>query len=273
MNDYEVSLEVSGPMAMWTRPDTGGTPTSYPAPTWSAAKGLFESIAFFADGAAWICPTRVEVCRRVGEPGGRVYFQRYTTNYGGPLRKGALFNKGNVPGGSSMQLFATILSDVCYRLHGIVVGPCWQGSVNPRHYLKDLFDRRLKRGQCFRTPCLGWSEFTCSYWGPLRCTQLCDGNESPGENEAWKSYCEQWVFPFRNETEVDDKLTLEVPSMLLAIWDNPNAGCYAPRFTQGLRNGRGHIMKPLMIKNGILEYNVPHEWVRERNREVATDAE
>jgi CRISPR-associated protein Cas5d len=88
---YTVCFEVAGPLAIFTRPDTGATPTSYPVPTWSAAKGLFESIAFFADGAAWICPTRTEVCRRVGETGGQVRFQRYTTNYGGPERKANLF--------------------------------------------------------------------------------------------------------------------------------------------------------------------------------------
>jgi len=101
MTAYEVSLEVAGPAAMFARPDTGGTPTSYPVPTWSAAKGLFESIAFFADGAAWICPIKVEVCRRIGEPGGKVYFQRYTTNYGGPLRKIDLFKKGATPGAAA----------------------------------------------------------------------------------------------------------------------------------------------------------------------------
>ncbi len=35
--EYKVSMEIAGPAAMFTRPDTGGTPTSYPAPTWSAA--------------------------------------------------------------------------------------------------------------------------------------------------------------------------------------------------------------------------------------------
>lgn len=58
---YEVAYEIAGPAAMFTRPDTSGTPTSYPVPTWSAAKGLFKSIAFFEDGAARICPTKVEV--------------------------------------------------------------------------------------------------------------------------------------------------------------------------------------------------------------------
>jgi CRISPR-associated protein Cas5d len=231
---YEVQFEIEGPAAMFTRPDTGGTPTSYPAPTWSASKGLFESIAFFANGAAWICPTKVEVCRRVGASGGRVHFQRYTTNYGGPLRKGALFNKGTTPGGSSMQLFATILRNVCYRLHGFVVGPCWEGRINPRHHLQDLFNRRLNRGQCFRTPCLGWSEFTCSYWGPFRL----------------------------GLTEVDTALSLEIPSMLLGVWNNPSCGQYEPEFDQNVR-----------VVDGVLRYEIPDKWLPEQNREVTENAQ
>ena len=41
---YEVSFEITGPTAMWTRPDTGDAPVSYPAPTLAAVKGIFESI-------------------------------------------------------------------------------------------------------------------------------------------------------------------------------------------------------------------------------------
>lgn len=224
---YTVELELAGPVAMFARPDTGGTPTSYPAPTWSAAKGLFESVAFFFDGAAWICPTQVEICRTVGEPGGRVHCQGYATNYGGPLRKGSLFNKGTASGGSSMQVFATVLTDVCYRLHGVVLGIQSPGSVNALHHLKDLFDRRLKRGQCFRTPCLGWSEFTCSYWGPFR----------------------------YGVTEVDTTLAIEIPSMLLGVWSSPSHGAYGPLFCQDVR-----------ITAGILKYEVPNEWLCGCNR-------
>lgn len=230
---YEVAFEVAGPAAMFARPDTGGTPTSYSAPTWSAAKGLFESIAFFADGAAWICPTKVEICRRVGETGGRVCFQRYTTNYGGPLRKGDLFNKGTAPGGSSMQFFATILYDVCYRLHGVVVSSRWRRQNNPRHHLKELFERRLKRGECYRTPCFGWSEFTCSYWGSFR----------------------------EGRTEVDTALSLEIPSMLLGVWNNPLSGRYEPEFRQNVK-----------IEGGILKYEIPEEWLSVMEREEKTDA-
>jgi CRISPR-associated protein Cas5d len=235
---YDVSLEIAGPLAMFARPDTGGTPTSYPAPTWSAAKALFESIAFFADGSAWICPTRVAICRRIGEPGGGVRFQRYTTNYGGPLRKTKLMTTGLLSGGPSMQLFATVLSDVCYRLHGVIVGSRLSSGINARHYLKDLFERRLKQGRCFRTPCLGWSEFTCSYWGPFR----------------------------ERITEVDDVLSLEIPSMLLGVWGQPHGGLapvkYAPAFTQGVS-----------VKGGVLEYNLPAEWLGEVDPKDAGRAE
>ena len=230
---YNVSLEVAGPLAIFTRPDTGGTPTSYPVPTWSAAKGLFESIAFFADGSAWICPVKVEICRRVGESGGRVWFQRYTTNYGGPLRKKDLFRKGTAPGGSSMQLFATVLNDVCYRLHGIVVGQSSYNHINVRHHLKDLFDRRLRQGRCL---CLGWSEFTCSYWGPFR----------------------------TGVTEVDSAISLEVPSMLLCVWDRPTRGRYAPEFRQDV--GVGNVL------GGVMEYNAPASLLSEADREWLADA-
>jgi CRISPR-associated protein Cas5d len=64
-------------------------------------------------GDARICPTMVEVCRLKGATGGTVQFQSYTTNYGGPLRKSDLIRTGN-----RMQVFATILAGVCYRLYG-----------------------------------------------------------------------------------------------------------------------------------------------------------
>ena len=225
-HDYRLCFEVAGPLAMFARPDTGGTPTSYPAPTWSAARGLFESIAFLRDGAAWICPVEVEVCRRIGEAGGRVHFQRYTTNYGGPQRKSDLFGKGIAAGGSSMQVFATVLQNVCYRLHAVVVAETGGARVNARHYLQDLFNRRLKQGRCFRTPCLGWSEFTCSYWGPVR----------------------------TDVTEVDDALVIDVPSMLFGVWGSPvtSAHCspeYRPEFNREVK-----------IARGIMEYAVPLEW-------------
>lgn len=41
---YEVAMEIAGNTAIWTRPDSGDSPVSYPAPTYSAVKGIFESV-------------------------------------------------------------------------------------------------------------------------------------------------------------------------------------------------------------------------------------
>lgn len=225
---YEVSLEVSGPLAMFTRPDTGATPTSYPVPTWSACKGIFESIARLPRGEAWINPVKLEVCRRVGEAGGQVRFQRYTTNYGGPLRKSDQLREG-----SSFQFFATALADVCYRLYGVVeeAAASSRNGYSPRHHLRDSFNRRLRQGRCHSTPCLGWSEFTASFWGPFR-----DGRDGR-----------------RHETEVDAALNLRIPSLLHGVFDRPTDGKYGPRFVHDQPE------RPLEVKNGVLVFKHPED--------------
>ncbi len=193
---------------MFARPDTGGSPTSYPAPTWSAAKGLLEFDRLSSGGEAWLHPIQVEICRRVGSQGGTVSYQRYATNYGGPLRKDL-----NIKNGTGMQIFATVLANVCYRLHAEVRGARGGPGSNPRHHLQELFERRIKQGRCHKTPALGWSEFTCDYWGSVR-----------------------------SEWEVDDALTIEIPSMLASVWDRPHAGGYVSRFRRTAdREGRATL--------------------------------
>ncbi len=218
---YEVAFEIAGPMAMFTRPDTGGTPTSYPVPTWSAVKGMFEAIAWLKTGEAWINPVSVEICRCVGEPGGEVRFQRYTTNYGGPLRK-----QNQRAGGASFQLFATVLSDVCYRVHGVVRrgSNATSEAVNAGHYLHHLFNRRLRQGRCHRTPCLGWSEFTAAYWGPFR-----DGKDGRALL-----------------TERDKAIGFQLPSLLHSVFNTPVSGSYAP-----------HFLHDAEVKQGLLVWDEP----------------
>ena len=198
---YEVQLEIAGPAAMFTRPDTGGSFVSYPAPTYSAAKGIFESIARLK--SAYIRPTKVEICRPL-------QYHRYVTNYRGPLRKGSQLQKD-----ASYQLFAVILVDVCYRLYGVVeeASPS-PAPTNHLHALQEMFGRRLRNGQCFGTPCLGWKEFTPSYFGR-----------------------------FRESTAVDGSITLDLPSMLHSVFDSAVNGTWQPRYIQNAR-----------IEKGVLEY-------------------
>lgn len=165
---YNIQMEISGSTAMWTRPDTGDCPVSYPAPTYSAVKGIFESILW--GPAVQIIPTKVEICSPV-------QYHNYQTNYGGPLRK-----SGIVASGGGFQLLATVLIDVCYHLYAWVIpvdrsqkenipesAKIWdKKTTSPGHAYQEIFNRRLNRGQCFTMPCLGWKEFGPNYFGPFR---------------------------------------------------------------------------------------------------------
>ncbi|MBI3097092.1 MAG: CRISPR-associated protein Cas5 [Planctomycetes bacterium] len=212
MSHYEVELEVSGPSAMWTRPDTGDAPVSYPAPTFGAVKGIFESILLSEWGE--VLPTRVEVCRPL-------VYHTYTTNYGGPLRKSKVMAKG-----SSYQLLATVLINVCYRFHARIEsvpaayakhggqGIQQRGTTNGAHAYQEMFERRLRRGQLHYTPFLGWKEFTPGYLGPLR-----------------------------SNTRVCEEVNVEIPSMLRTCFSVGKRSAWSPRFVQALQ-----------IRKGVLEY-------------------
>ncbi len=203
-NPFEVKFEIEGPAAMFTRPDTGSTPISYPVPTFSAAKGMFEAVLLRPH--VYVQPTLVEIYKPIR-------FERYVTNYGGPLRKGKDIKEGN-----SYQFMATILVDVCYRIHGDVrmkkmstrgkgksqlrrrCGQDWR----PR--FKELFDERMERGQTFYTPCLGWKEFVPIYFGPFR-----DRDEHG-----------QKIKPVTTGE-------IHIPAMLISMWDNRH---YKPSFRE-----------------------------------------
>jgi len=190
-------MEIAGPAAMWTRPDTGSAAISYPCPTFSAAKGIFEAIARMK--SAYIRPTRVEICKPI-------QFDRYVTNYRGPLRKA-----NQVRGDDSYQLPAVILVDVCYRLVGVVEAVSSSpNGTNHLHALQEMFLRRLARGQWFRCPCLGWKEFVPSYVGPFR----------PG-------------------TKVEEGVDAVIPSMLHAVFDQPVNGKVRPAFRQNVPIAKG----------------------------------
>ncbi|MGA2034429.1 MAG: CRISPR-associated protein Cas5 [Thermoguttaceae bacterium] len=208
---YPIALEISGPTAMWTRPDTGDAPVSYPAPTFSAAKAIFESILWLKN--AEVVPTQVGICSPL-------IFHTYSTNYGGPLRKARIMKKG-----SSYQLLATVLINVCYRLFANV-----QPSQSPDNHLTDearrylsqngghayqeIFGRRLQRGQCHALPCLGWKEFVPDYVGPLR-----------------------------EQTKVCADMCMVIPSMLSQVFPHGKFSCWQPTFRQNVK-----------ITKGVLDY-------------------
>lgn len=169
---------------MWTRPDTGSSPVSYVVPTFSAVKGIFESILRWK--SVDVRPTKVEICAPV-------QFHRYTTNYGGPLRKS---------GTSNFQFFTVVLVNVRYRLHAQAeFAGHHESTSSPPHAYQDVFNRALNRGKWFYTPCLGWKEFAPDYVGP-----------------------------FRSETSVCETENHELPTMLKMVFDQMQDGQVKPSF-------------------------------------------
>lgn len=197
MKKYEVSFEIEGPNAMFTRPDTGASFVSYPAPTFSAAKGMFESVVRVR--SAYVKPTKVEICRPI-------QYEKYATNYGGPLRKADQIAKK-----ASYQHMAMILINVCYRIYGEIL-LCGEepDGVNSRHALQEMFLRRLSKGQYWHTPCLGWKEFVPSYIGP-----------------------------FRQETKVETSINEVIPSMLVSPFDAHVNGNLTSSYVQNVKIKNG----------------------------------
>ncbi len=164
--DYPIQMEIAGATALFSRPDSGDSPVSYPAPTYSAVKAMFESVLW--GEAVEIVPKKVEICAPI-------QYHNYVTNYGGPLRKPDNINKG-----TNYQFYVTVLVDVCYRLYAVArpnfkkeklpsKAKAWDGKTTaPGHAYQAIFNRRLQRGQSYASLCLGWKEFTPSYFGPFR---------------------------------------------------------------------------------------------------------
>jgi len=222
MKTYPVEFEIAGPAAMFARPDTGAAPVSYPVPTWSACKAIFESVArgFFGKDnppAAFICPTEVEIWRPIK-------FEKYVFNYRGPLRNPSEIDPDS-GGGNSYQLPATILVDVCYRVRGecISIPPKKLVPVNAAHALQEMFNRRLKRGYSKYAPCLGWKEFLPTYIGEFR--QDMGGIIEPPEKQ----------------TDID----LLIPGFLHSMWDAPVNGTYRP------------VFREVRVEKGVLKFSKP----------------
>lgn len=222
MKSYEVTFEIEGPAAMFARPDTGAAPISYPVPTWSACKAMFESVArgFFAKGktAAFFSATSIEILKPIR-------FEKYVTNYRGPLRI-----PDKIKNGHSYQLPATIVVDACYRIHGecLRIPGIPDESNNAPHALKEMFERRLQEGRSKYAPSLGWKEFVPNYFGPER---------PPTESCILQETC-----------------TFSIPGFLLSVWDAPVEGKYAPSFCEAMVEG-GKLELPMAyIKNGKLQF-------------------
>ena len=212
---YPLSMEIAGPFAMFTRPDTGCDSSSYIAPTKTAVKGMIEAVLNMH--TVEINPTRVEICSRVK-------FQPWKFN-------SHVFNRKSdqIASENALQIGLSILVDVCYKLYATVSNAdidrirdflsekekrCVDQGIDNACAYQSQFERWLKQGKSYRTPHLGLSEFLASYYGPIR-----------------------------KETKIDKSINKKIPFFLNKIWTFPTFGeCVKPEFITA------------EVKQGVLSY-------------------
>ncbi len=132
-----IELEVWGPHALFTRPDTE-TPASYAVPTPSAARGIVEAI-YYHPGLKWVID--------------RIYVLH-------PIQFTTLHLPRRRPDESPD---ARVLQDVRYVIQAhFTMTPQAAESDNPGKF-QDIVRRRMARRQSFHTPYFGRREFPAQF--------------------------------------------------------------------------------------------------------------
>ncbi len=170
---YHLELEAGANLGCFTNPLSGYQGETFDFPSRSASEGLFCSVAVVK--GAILRVNRCEICY---EP------RRFTLTetYGGPTRKSSLKSTGD-----PQLLYSTGVVAPCFRFYATVENAdvpkqlvslgmeqfrqrAWsRGKLfNSAHAYQEMFNRRIAKGQCYRTPYFGRREFELNYLGPFR---------------------------------------------------------------------------------------------------------
>ncbi|MBN2439295.1 MAG: type I-C CRISPR-associated protein Cas5 [Deltaproteobacteria bacterium] len=152
---YGVTVRVWGEYALFTRPEMKVERVSYDVMTPSAARGILEAI-YWKPGIRWVIdrihvlkPIRFENIRR-NEVSNKIAVSAKA------MRDGDQFISQGIED-DRQQRASLVLRDVDYVIeaHFELTG---QDDSDPGKHLA-IFERRLKRGQCFHRPYFGCREF------------------------------------------------------------------------------------------------------------------
>ncbi len=156
------SLEVSGDFACFTRPEMKVERVSYDVITPSAARAIFDAI-LWKPAIRWHIE-RIEVLRPIR------WINLRRNEVGGVIPMGSV--KTAMKRGSGQlalqveddrqQRAGLFLRDVAYRLHARFE-ILDHGDGNAAVKFSEMFERRLRKGQCFNQPYLGCREFSADF--------------------------------------------------------------------------------------------------------------
>jgi CRISPR-associated protein Cas5d len=170
--DKEFCLDVSGPMACFTRPELKVERVSYDVITPSAVRAIFDSI-FWKPAIRWQ-PTKIEVL----SPIRWTSIRRNEVGAVASPRTDCLYIEEK-----RQQRNALLLRDVHYRIYAKLVfipkrDRIYERSKNPGIDAEEndmlhkdenpgkynaMFERRASKGQCFNQPYFGTREFSVDF--------------------------------------------------------------------------------------------------------------
>ncbi len=168
MNNHCVTVRVTGDFALFTRPENKVERVSYPLITPSAARGVLEAIYWHPE-FTWAV-REVRVLKPVETYG----IFRNEVNSKMSLRS----DKPYFADEDRAQRFSVCLRNVDYVL---VAEPLAKpGTKDHPQKFREIFERRVKRGQCFHRPALGCREFAADFEPPDEAPAPVAWNESLG---------------------------------------------------------------------------------------------
>lgn len=161
MRHPPLKLKVWGDYACFSRPEMKAERVSYDVMTPSAARGVLEAV-YWKPEFRWRV-RRIHVLRPIR----RASFLRNEVNStvaAGKVR--SAFEKGEgyayFADGDRTQRHTLALRDVAYVIEADVEPHGRGADVNPAKH-RDIFRRRVARGQCFHRPYLGCREFAAEF--------------------------------------------------------------------------------------------------------------
>ncbi|MBT3185560.1 MAG: type I-C CRISPR-associated protein Cas5 [Nitrospina sp.] len=155
---YGIKLRVWGDYALFTRPEMKVERVSYDVMTPSAARGILEAI-YWKPAILWVIdrihvlnPVRFENIRR-NELANRVSVNQRNMDEGKPVCRYIEDDR--------QQRASLVLRDVEYVIeaHFEITG---SDNADPGKHLA-IFERRVKKGQCFHRPYFGCREFPVNF--------------------------------------------------------------------------------------------------------------
>lgn len=162
-----IRLKVTGDFACFTRPDLKVERMSYPCMTPSAARGILEAILWKKE-FQWVIK-RIIVLKPIKFASiKRNEITKKQSYKSGPIDVTKENNQGKPE--NRVQRNSIVLKDVGYIIEASIYVDenVIRRTKNSEHPItvkkyREMFDRRVKKGQCWHQPCLGTREFVADF--------------------------------------------------------------------------------------------------------------